>query len=128
VRGVLKQFLSFGLVGLVNTAIGFGVIALAQVVFGLHPVPANMLGYAAGLTNSYLMNRAFTFRGAAHSGAAMLRFGLAFVLSYGVNLAVLLSGLRLLPEAALLWQGLAMVSYTIVFFALSRLYVFRSPT
>jgi putative flippase GtrA len=112
----------------VNTAIGFSVIALAQVVFGLHPVAANMLGYAAGLTNSYLMNRAFTFRGAGHSWGAILRFLLAFAMAYGANMAVLLSGLRLAPDAALMWQGVAMVAYTTVFFVISKFYVFRSPT
>lgn len=124
----LRQFLSFGLVGVVNTAIGFGVIALAQVVFALHPVLANVLGYAAGLTNSYLMNRAFTFQGTVHSGGTMLRFFLAFVVAYGVNMAVLLSGLKLAADAALIVQGAAMVSYTIVFFLISKLYVFRNPT
>lgn len=127
-RTGLRQFLSFGLVGVANTAIGFSVIALAQVVFGLHAVAANMLGYAAGLTNSYLMNRVFTFRGATHSTGVMLRFLLAFAVAYATNMAVLLTGLRVSPDAALLWQGLAMVSYTIVFFMISKLYVFRSST
>ena len=127
-QGHLKQALSFGLVGVVNTAIGFGVITLAQVVFGLHPVPSNVLGYAAGLTNSYLMNRAFTFRGSAHSTGTALRFLLAFGISYGANLVVLLGLMRVSPEHALLWQAVAMVTYTAIFFLISKLYVFRPQT
>jgi putative flippase GtrA len=126
-RESLRQMVSFGLVGVVNTAIGFGTIVLAQVVFGLHPVPANILGYAAGLTNSYLMNRAFTFRGATHSAAVALRFLVAFGVAYGANMAVLLICLRLSSDHVLLWQGLAMVTYTTVFFLISKFYVFRRP-
>ena len=125
---LLRQMISFGLVGVVNTAIGFGVIALAQVMFGLHPVVSNMLGYIAGLTNSYFMNRAFTFKGSAHSIRAMLRFLLAFGIAYGANVAVLLILIQISPDQVLLWQGLAMVTYTAIFFLVSKLYVFRHQT
>ncbi len=121
----VRQAISFGLVGVLNTAIGFGTIVLAQTVFGLPPVVANILGYAAGLTNSFLMNRAVTFRGAGRDSATVARFLLAFVIAYGANLAVLLTLLALRPEAALAWQAVAMVVYTGLFFVISKVYVFR---
>ncbi|MEJ6396238.1 GtrA family protein [Gymnodinialimonas sp. 2305UL16-5] len=124
-RDTIRQAISFGLVGVLNTAIGFGTIVLAQTVFGLPPVVSNILGYAAGLTNSFFMNRAITFRGASRDLAAAIRFLVAFAIAYGANLAVLLGLLSVAPEAALAWQAVAMIVYTGVFFVLSKFYVFR---
>jgi putative flippase GtrA len=125
IGALMRQLAAFGLVGVANTAIGFGTIALAQNGLGLHPVAANVLGYAVGLSNSYIMNRAFTFRGARHSTGQALRFLAAFAIAYAINLGVLLAGLALAPEAALGAQAAAMVAYTLAFFALSKIYVFR---
>lgn len=128
VRKTPRQLVNFCLVGVVNTVIGFGTIAVAQLLFGLHPVLANIIGYAAGLTNSYLMNRAFTFSEMSHASGSAFRFVVAFVIAYGANMAVLLAGLRTFTDHVLLLQGLAMVIYTIIFFVISKIYVFRSPT
>lgn len=124
-RDTIRQAISFGLVGVMNTAIGFGTIVVAQSVFGLHPVLANVLGYAAGLTNSFFMNRAITFQDAARDRASIVRFLVAFAVAYGANLMVLLILLSLMPGAALVWQAVAMVVYTGIFFVLSKFYVFR---
>lgn len=124
-RGGMRQFLTFGLVGVINTSIGLGTIALAQEGLGLHPVLSNIVGYAAGLTNSYFMNRAFTFRGAAHSQGAVVRFLVAFALAYGANLIVLLALLGRSEDHAMFWQAAGMVVYTVVFFLVSKFYVFR---
>jgi putative flippase GtrA len=55
--------LRFGLVGVANTAVDFGVFLLL-LRLGLWPAPAAAAGFACGTLNSYLLNRNWTFRDA----------------------------------------------------------------
>nr|WP_256372978.1 GtrA family protein [Pseudoruegeria sp. HB172150] len=117
------DFAKFGAVGVVNTLVGYLTILAAMTWAGLAPVPANVVGYAVGLCVSFVLNRRFTFAGRGGGGIGqVLGFFAVFALSYGLNLLVLREALFLLAPA---WaQALAMVSYTVCFFLLSRAFVF----
>jgi putative flippase GtrA len=125
-HGLLHQLIAFGFVGILNTALGFGAIAVLTLVFRVDPFLANACGYVLGLINSFFMNRTVTFRKAPGDGFAALRFLIAFLLAYAANLtalSVLLWTSWLPPLAA---QAAAMVFYTINFFVLSKWFVFRA--
>lgn len=62
-RPTLRQLIKFGIVGSINVAIDFGFLNLFVIVGGLSPLVAGLLSTAMALTNSYLLNRAWTFRG-----------------------------------------------------------------
>ena len=123
--GGVRQLVVFGLVGVANTAVGLGTIVLMQTVIGLDPFVANPIGYAAGLVNSFAMNRAFTFRDGDRSPAAATRFLLAFAVAYAANYATLAALIGAFPAHPLAWQVVAMVLYTLVFFVLAKWFVFR---
>ena len=58
-RAGLAQFLRFGLVGVANTATSYLVIRLLAEPLG---VPAaSAIGYAAGVVQSFVLNRFWTF-------------------------------------------------------------------
>ncbi len=57
----LAQFLRFCTVGLVNTAVDFSVFFLLLAAGTAH-IPAQVLSYSAGLANSFIFNRRWTFR------------------------------------------------------------------
>ncbi|MFD0586408.1 GtrA family protein [Paenibacillus sp. GCM10027627] len=71
--------MKFSLIGLLNTAIDIGMFALL-ISFNVHYAAAQLAAYGAGMTNSYLMNSAITFRTAgrpetrAESWSRKLRF------------------------------------------------------
>jgi putative flippase GtrA len=118
-----RQATIFGLVGLVNTAVGYGTI-IALMAMNLGPVVANAGGYALGLFVSYLLNSRITFSHSAGASdwSSLLRFLISFALAWLLNLIVLTFALGYFVPA--IAQGLAMVSYTLVFFVLSRSFVF----
>jgi len=122
---LLREVVSFGLVGLVNTAVGYGTI-LALMALGLGPVLANAGGYALGICVSYLLNSRFTFarRNAPGGTTRVLRFGIAVAIAWLINLAVLQLALRAMAPAYA--QGIAMIAYTLSFFLLSRSFVFAA--
>ena len=98
-----RQFVSFGLVGVVNTVIQYAVFVLLFRLVGVPMLAASAVGYACGLVNSYLMNHRWTFRtGRDRSRGEFLRFCLVNLVALGVNLLVLkaLAGAGVLPEIA----------------------------
>ena len=80
-RPTLRQLVKFGIVGWINVAIDFGFLNLFVIYGGLSPLIAGLLSTAMALTNSYLMNRAWTFRGFKGSGEQ----GIEFVSFLAVN-------------------------------------------
>lgn len=122
----LRQALSFGAVGVVNTLVGYAVIYACMLGLGLSPLASNVAGYAVGLCCSFLLNRRLTFRSAGSARREALRFLLAFAVAYACNVAVLLASIDLLGIPPVWAQLVAGVAYTAVFFVLSKLYVFRA--
>ena len=124
----MRSAIRFGLVGIVNTAIGLGTIFTCKYALGFGDVAANAAGYALGLLASFVLNRQWTF---VHSGAvlpAFARFMLVFGVAYAVNITVVLGAIRWLGVDADLAHITGMVPYTVVFYLGSRHFAFgRGP-
>ncbi|MBX5436860.1 MAG: GtrA family protein [Alicyclobacillaceae bacterium] len=121
-----RQSLRFGLVGMLNTLIDFGVFS-GLVQFGhWRAVPAQMVSYACGVCNSYLWNRRLTFQRRGPSRPAEVgRFAALNLLTAGLSalvIAALRSAVTPLPAAKLVATCIA----TAVNFAGSKWWVFRT--
>ena len=60
-RATIFKIVSFGLVGVVNTAVDLGMFSLGYYLFGLPIVAANMFSWSVAVTCSYLLNSKITF-------------------------------------------------------------------
>lgn len=120
--GLLAQLLKFSLVGVLNTFVGLLVI-WALTLSDVSPYLANAGGYLAGLAVSFFLNRSWTF--AVEDGWPVLRYIACFCVCFCVNLLVLTAGLNLTSLSVYLVQGGAVVSYSLLFFVLCRVFVFR---
>jgi putative flippase GtrA len=130
---ILRKAISFGLIGVVNTAVDFGVFMFGVKVLGLALVPANVLSWLIAISGSYVMNSFITF--AAESGRRLTRRGYATFVASGIvgaiaNTATLVVAASLLesiipganvPIAKLLAIGVSFV----VNFSMSHFVVFR---
>ncbi|MCI8649991.1 MAG: GtrA family protein [Anaerotruncus sp.] len=125
-REELKRILKFGLTGVANTLVDVGVCWILNQLLGMNIYLANVIGYGAGMLNSYLVNRSWTFA----SRDRLLSMQLVRFLL--VNLSALaLSTLliRLLTGFGLgdMWAKLGATGITLVVnFLASRFWVFRS--
>lgn len=79
-RSELDKFIKYCMVGVLNTLITLGVIFIAKSLIGLNPYVSNILGYGAGLANSFLWNRRWVFR----STGRMRREALVFLGGFAV--------------------------------------------
>lgn len=119
-----RQGLRFVLVGLVNTGIGFAVILALHYLLHWPPMLANAGGYLVGAVVSYLLSRGFTFQSSRAHRDALPRFVVAVSACFLLNLATLQGAAQWLHWPGWLAQALAVLSYNISFFLLSRQWVF----
>jgi putative flippase GtrA len=129
-RETVSLIARFGLVGLVNTAIGFAAVVLLDPILGVPPALANAASYAVGISVGFLLSRSFVFRSRAGLSSTGLRYLIAAGAAFLVNQAVLrLAGLALGAGSIrhIAAQLSAMAVYSVTFFFLCRLWVFRVP-
>ncbi len=121
----LTQMFKYGIVGVVNTAVGFGAFLLLYKVFGVQYIISNTAGYALGLLNSFILNKFWTFesKGAGKIEAAL--FVAVFIPCFFIQSGLLI----LLKEAAkmdvVLAQVISMAVYTILGFILNKTLTFN---
>lgn len=121
-----KCLLKFSITGAVNTLVDVGVYTLLSVALGLNVFFGQCCGYAAGMLNSYLINRKWTFKSSNRF------FSLQLVRFIITNLAVLAVSLLFLKIFIEFWglgklvAKLATTCITLVLsFLLNRFWVFR---
>jgi len=85
-RGLVHEIAKFGIVGVFNTLLHFGLSNLLHFRVGLGPLTSNGIAIAVATTSSYVMNRHWTFRHRARTGVGR-EYSLFFVLN-GVGMVI----------------------------------------
>lgn len=122
-RNSLKQFVKYGLVGVVNTLLTFVSYWIIKAILGNVDV-ANALSYALGMLCSFFLNKRWTFqsRGKRWKIEATLFFG-GCALCWGVQWMAFRLFLTTLPEVVAQLAG--MVVYTLLGFVFNKTVTFR---
>jgi putative flippase GtrA/SAM-dependent methyltransferase len=150
---ISRKAISFGLIGVVNTAVDYGVFLIARAAYAHLPpalalsgwasdacgcgspesillIGANITSWLIAVTGSYIMNSSFTF--AAESGRQLRwRVYFTFVLS-GIagliaNTAALVFAAQILLLPIWVAKAVAILASFIANFSLSHFVVFRVP-
>lgn len=122
-RGLCWQALRFGLVGLLNTAVGGGAIFIFQ-YSGMNPYFANLFGYCLGMVLSFILNRNWTFKSDLMDVGRKRSFILVVCVSYSLNFLTLALAEEIFGMSEVLSQLPAMVIYSIANFFGQRNFVF----
>jgi putative flippase GtrA len=128
IRTLIALATRFGLAGLINTGLGFAVIAGLDV--GLHVAPplANAAGYLVGMGVGFVLNRRFVFKSQAAASATAPRYSVVVIAAFTLNQLILRGvGAGLGPGTLqhLSAQLAGMVAYTAAAFLACRFWVFR---
>lgn len=119
------QFVKFGIVGVSNTLLSFGIYTLLLKGFGVWYLAASAIGFVAGAVNGFLLNRRWTFADHVGDSLTPVRWGVV----QGCGLALNEGLLFLLVDGAgvekLLSQALAIGVVTILTFLVNRAWTFR---
>lgn len=122
---IWKQAIKYGIVGACNTLITAAVIWVMLKIGGCSAVMSNVVGYAAGVLNSFIWNKQWTFQ--SHTGwrKSAIRFGVVFAVCYLLQLALLFVLEAVLPIDTYYNQLIAMAFYTVLNFILNKIYTFK---
>lgn len=85
------QLVKYGLVGVSNSLVTLVVIYLCDEILGLKLMLADVIGYIAGLINSFIWNRKWVFK--THSRRLHMEFGLfiiGFLVCFGLQFVTVL--------------------------------------
>jgi putative flippase GtrA len=111
---MLAQFIKFAVVGVLNTAIHYGVFYALYRFAGVYHLVASGAGFCAAVTHSYILNKFWTFkRRGSRVHEEFLKFFLVSLLSLCVNLTGMAILVELLavhpPLAQLVTIGITLV-------------------
>ncbi|GIX41674.1 MAG: polysaccharide biosynthesis protein GtrA [Leptospiraceae bacterium] len=120
-----KQFVKFGIVGIINTIITLSIIFILSNYYDVHYIISNAIGYIAGFINSFIMNKFWTFKSKGNVFKESIWFIIVFLISYGIQLIVLYYLHGILNYNENLSQILSMIVYTVVNFLLNKFLTFR---
>ncbi|MFY9302744.1 MAG: GtrA family protein [Atribacterales bacterium] len=86
----LGQFIKFNVVGIMNTAVDFGVFMILNHYLGLIYAVSQVISYSCGMVNSYFLNKFWTFqKREGFTAIEVTKFILVNLCSLGVSLLVL---------------------------------------
>ena len=125
-RAIVLKAMSFALVGVVNSAVDFGVFALAYSYFDRPIILANVLSWCVAVSGSYVMNSLTTFAhesGRELSAKAYFSFALSQVAGLVANTTTVVVASYFIP--VLIGKVLAIGVSFLVNFTLSHFIVFR---
>lgn len=126
-KRTIRQAIKYGIVGVGNTLITMLVIAVMMKGFGCPEGLSNITGYVAGLLNSFVWNRQWTFQGSSagwlKSGA---RFTVAFAVCYLLQYGVVLFLNSHLAIDHYYNHLIGMAFYTVVNFIMNKFYAFKA--
>ncbi len=122
---ILKQFIRFNIVGVLNTALTYGIYS-GLVYIGFHHLVAVVIEYAFGIVFSYLLNKRFTFAVRGPAGSRMFgRMLLAYVPMLLLNALLLWLLIDRLHWNKYAGQAVALGFVSVLSFAAQRVFVFR---
>ncbi|MBI9099492.1 MAG: GtrA family protein [Spirochaetaceae bacterium] len=119
------QGMKFIIVGFLNTGITMGTIFVLTRLFKVHYIPANATGYTAGLINSFIWNRNWTFKSRGNALRQTLFFLLAFGICYTLQLTLVLLLVEYYSMNPDIAQIMGMIVYTGLNFLINKLITFR---
>ena len=123
----LIQAIKFGAVGVLNTGVDLGLYFVLTRWLGLGgmPVLAKSISYSAGILNSFIWNKTWTFHSKAGILVTLIPFVITNLIGLGINTGTLDLCLKVFHLPELVGLGLATGSTLAWNFLISKFIVFK---
>ena len=121
----MLQFVKFGIVGISNTLLTFAVYTVLLKVFGVWYLAASAIGFVAGATNGFLLNRRWTFSGHVGDSLTPVRWAVVQGVGLGLNEGLLFGLVHHAGLDELVGQACATAVVTVLTFFANRAWTFR---
>jgi putative flippase GtrA len=108
-----RRFITFGIVGCINTALDYLVFIFCREVLIISPAASQAIGYCSGVLCSFILNHGFTFHDRAGRNEMFWRQFAGFICVNLASLGISTALITLLTDAGML-DYLAKVLVTVV--------------
>lgn len=126
-RPVARQFIKFAMVGVVNTTIDLGVYSALVFGWDVHYLVANIFAFLTAASNSYILNRRWTFRsGDPRWRRQAIKYFIVLAIGFGLNETLLFLLVAHAGVGRLLAKCLAVIVVLFWNFGANRLWTFSS--
>lgn len=126
-HGNLRQLAKYGFVGLLSNGILY-VAYLLLTSFGMGHKTALTLLFAIGVTQTFLINKRWTFAHGGSSPVVYVRYWVAYGIGYVINIVLLILLVDVLGYKHQIIQALLVFCIAILIFLLQKFWVFRDST
>jgi len=86
---MLRQFISFSIIGAVGTAAHFAVLIVSVQALSMSPVSGSLAGFITGAIINYLLNYYVTFKSTNRHLDSSLKFFTIAMIGLGLNTAIM---------------------------------------
>lgn len=118
-------FVKFCIIGVINGAVGFSIILSLMYVFNINYLISNIIGYGAGLSTSFILNKYVNFKSVGAFNIEFTVFIISFIIAYSINILLLYTVVDILHESKLIGLIIGSSVYTALFYLSSRFLVFH---
>ncbi|GHV50771.1 polysaccharide synthesis protein GtrA [Bacteroidia bacterium] len=125
-RTLFKQAFKYGIVGAANTLLTFAIYLALTELFGCDKKLSNLTGYVAGVANSFIWNKQWTFKQAGAWWGSGIRFLAGFIICYVLQRLLFDCLNAHLPVPHTYNFIIAMIFYNILFFLSSKYIIFKA--
>jgi putative flippase GtrA len=122
-KKTLLQFITYNIVGIANTLVGFSII-FSLMYLGISPTWSNLIGYSIGAILSYYLNKKYTFKSDSKDKKEAIKFFTILLIAYSLNF-ITLQWLLTFTNPYLA-QLISAIIYTLSSFLLARIFVFNT--
>lgn len=121
----IVQLIKYGVIGFATNSMGY-LLYLVTTYMGISPVLAMTLLYALGATIGFIGNRKLTFSYTGSVIGSGVRYILAHLAGYALNLAILVIFVDRLGYSHEIIQAIAIICVAAFLFFMFKVFVFRS--
>lgn len=128
-RFLSHTFVRYCFIGGINGIVTYSLIFVLMVFLNVNYLVSNVIGYAAGITTSFCLNKYANFKSDGKVKIELPIFVFSFLIAYSVNILVLYFMVEWLSQNKLTALIVASATYSVLFYLASRFLVFinRSP-
>jgi len=124
-KAIHLEFGKFVIVGILNTAINYGVFVLLLIALNLVYFVAGAIGFLSGAVSGFILNRLWTFKSNVPIAAGFLRYFIIQLFCLGAHITTQIGVAELLGVPEILSQLAGITITTFMNFFISRAIVFK---
>ena len=124
-RENIRQVFSYGVIGVFSNALLYCLFVLITWL-GVEPKLAMSIGWVIGITQSYFLNRRFTFSLKGQDLTSFIKYVTTYLLNYCINWIALYIFVDHQGHSHLIVQAIMVFVNAAIIFLMLRVWVFRS--